>query len=180
MFISKSNIIIKNYFFSKNLNLYLIPEKSLFLLKSNFGVISLKLPSYYFFIQDLNLISLLFIKRFFFLSFIKHFFYLYNRLYLLYFIRIKIRGLGYRIRKVTNDLYYFFFNYTNMFYFYLPKNVLIKWYKKRIILLSYDFFILKTLFSHILLLKALGPYRRRGLRFPRQILLLKKKVKAFR
>ena len=174
------DLLTKNFIFSKNLNIYFLPKKSVFYLKSNFGLVFFKLPSYYFYVKDLNLISLIFVKRFFFISFIKHFFYLYNRLSLLYFIRIKIRGLGYRIRKVTNDLYYFFFNYTNMFYFFIPKNVLIKWYKKRIILVSHDFFILKTLFSHILLLKTLGPYRRRGLRYPRQIILLKKKVKAFR
>ena len=76
-------------------------------------------------------------------------------------MRIKIKGLGYRIRKVTQELYYFFFNYTNMFYFNIPNNILIKWYKKRIILLSNDFYLLKILFAHILLLKKLGPYRLR-------------------
>ena len=74
-------------------------------------------------------------------------------------------------------MYYFFFNYTNMYYFYIPENVLIKWYKKRLILISNNFTVLKILFAHILLLKKLGPYRLRGIRYPRQILLLKKKLK---
>ena len=104
----KSKLIIKNYIFFKNIKLYFFTQKSFLFLESNFGIILLKLPSYYFFIKDINLISLIFIKRFFFFCFIKHFFYLYNRLFLLYVIRIKIRGLGYRIRKVTSDLYYFF------------------------------------------------------------------------
>jgi hypothetical protein len=64
-----------------------------------------------------------------------------------------------------------------MYYIYIPKSVLVKWYKKRIIFLSNDFFLLKLLFSNILLLKKLGPYRIRGLRYPRQIILLKKTVK---
>ncbi len=141
------------------------------------GIIFLKLPSYYFVKKELSIISILFLNRFFFLTFIKHFFLYLNRLTLIYFIKIKIKGLGYRIRKISNELYYFFFNYTNIFYFYLPNNILIKWYKKRIILISNDFYSLKILFTHILLLKKLGPYRLRGLRYPRQIILLKKKKK---
>lgn len=169
--------IYKFYIFSKNINIYLVSKKSLILIQSDLGIISIKLPSYYFFINKLNIISFIFLNRFFFISFIKHFFYNYDKLSIIYFIRVKIKGLGYRIRKISNDLYYFFFNYTNMFYFYIPNNILIKWYKKRIILLSNDFNILKILFSHILLLKKIGPYRLRGLRYPRQIILLKKKNK---
>jgi hypothetical protein len=122
----KSNLLIKKYSLSKNSNLYFVPRKSLLLLKSDVGVVILKLPSYYFYIKHINFFSLLFLQKFFYFSFIRHFFNLYNRLSLLYFLRIKIRGLGYRIRKVANGLYYFFFNYTNMFYFHVPDNVLLQ------------------------------------------------------
>jgi hypothetical protein len=61
-----------------------------------------------------------------------------------------------------------------MYYIHVPKNIIIKWYKKRIIFISNNFILLKLLFSHILLLKLLGPYRLRGIRYPRQIILLKK------
>lgn len=170
--------LLKVYFLSKFFNVYLSSKKSLLYLKGHYGVIAFKLPSFYFFFKDnINKFSLIFLKKFYYISFIKHFFVNYNRLFKIYCIRLKIKGLGYRIRKITNNLYYFFFNYTNMFYMYIPSNILIKWYKKRIILLSNDFFILKLLFSHILLLKKLGPYRLRGLRYPRQIVLLKKSVK---
>lgn len=169
--------IYKFYVLSKNINIFIFFKKSIIYLQSDYGVIFFKLPSYYFYLYKFNLMSFIFLNRFFFISFIKHFLFYYNKLSLIYFIKIKIKGLGYRIRKISNDLYYFFFNYTNMFYFYIPKNILIKWYKKRIILLSNDFCLLKTLFSHILLLKKLGPYRLRGLKYPRQIILLKIKNK---
>jgi hypothetical protein len=61
-----------------------------------------------------------------------------------------------------------------MYYFYIPNNILIKWYKKRLILLSNDFVLLKNIFTHILLLKKLGTYRLIGIRYPRQVLLIKK------
>jgi hypothetical protein len=169
----------KFYILNKSFDFWFNVKKSLVLIKGYYGIISLRLPSYYFIKNNNNLVSFLFLNRFFFMSFIKHFFYTYNRLFLIYFIRLKIKGLGYRIRKVSNNLYYFFFNYTNMFYFNIPNNIMVKWYKKRLILLSNDFFMLKLIFSHILLLKKLGPYRLRGLRYPRQIILLKKSKKSF-
>lgn len=171
----KKNIYILN----KNFDFWFSLKTSEIFIKGYYGLLIFKLPSYYFFIKNNNLFSFLFLNRFFFISFLKHFFYKYNRLFLIYFIRLKIKGLGYRIRKVSNNLYYFFFNYTNMFYFNIPNNIMIKWYKKRLILLSNDFFLLKLIFSHILLLKKLGPYRLRGFRYPRQIILLKKSKKSF-
>jgi len=39
---------------------------------------------------------------------------------------------------------------------------------------SDNFALLKMVFSNILLLKNVGPYRLRGIRYPRQIILLKK------
>jgi len=119
----KPNIFI----FYKNIKMYLISKKSILFLKSDFGILYIKLPSYYFFTNNKeNLISLIFLNRFFFISFLKHFFLIYNKSLIIYFIKVKIKGLGYRIRKISNDLYYFFFNYTNMFYLYIPNNILIK------------------------------------------------------
>lgn len=176
--LTKNNL--KLYRLSKFFNIYFSYKKSLLFLKGFYGIIILKLPSYYFYNNNFintEEFSFIFLKRFFFLSLVKLFFVFYNRLLKVYCIRLRIRGLGYRIRKISSNLYYFFFNYTNMFYLHIPNNVLIKWYKKRIILLSNDFFILKLLFSHILLLKKVGPYRLLGLKYPRQIILLKKSAK---
>jgi hypothetical protein len=61
-----------------------------------------------------------------------------------------------------------------MYYFYVPKNLLIKWYKKRLLLISNDFKLLKLIFAQILLLKKIGVYKLIGIRFPRQIILIKK------
>lgn len=170
---------LKLYRLSKFFNIYFSYKKSLLFFKGFYGIIILKLPSYYFYnnFKDNAVFSFIFLKRFFFLSLVKLFFVFYNRLFKIYFIRLRIRGLGYRIRKISSNLYYFFFNYTNMFYLHIPHNILIKWYKKRIILVSNDFFLLKLLFSHILLLKKIGPYRLLGLKYPRQIVLLRKSAK---
>jgi len=169
----------KQLLLNNNFNLHYHFKSSTLYLKGLYGLVSYKLPSLYFFKKNINSLTLIFLNKFFFTSFLRHFFVFYKKLYYIYSVRLKIRGLGYRIRKISNNLYYFFFNYTNMYYFYIPNNILFKWYKKRAVLLSSDFFLLKLLFSQILLLKKIGPYRLRGLRYPRQIIFIKKGGKKF-
>lgn len=141
------------------------------------GIFLLRLPTYYFYIQNSSKISIVFLKNFFFKSFFKHLISFCNRLVILYFLKIKIKGLGFRLRSISDVLYYFFFNYTNFFYFYPPKLLLIRVYKKRMLLLSFNWFLLKLVLSHILLLRRIGPYNFLGLRFKRQIVFLKKSGK---
>jgi hypothetical protein len=165
-----SNVIKLNNKF----NLFFSFSRSLLYLFGIYGVVALKLPSYYFFMNTKQQLSLSFVNYFYYISFLKHFTNNYKKIFNIYIVNIKVKGLGYRIRRVVDNIYYFFFNYTNMFYFYIPNNILIKWYKKRIVLVSFDFVLLKSIFSNILLLKNIGSYRLRGVRYPRQIILLKK------
>jgi len=159
---------------NKNIEIFFNSNKSIINIRGLYGIFIYKMPSYYFYKLYNNTIKFIFINKFMYTSFIKHFITLYKKLSFLYSVRLRVKGLGYRIRKITNNLYYFFFNYTNMYYFYLPKNVLLKWYKKRLLLISNNLFLIKLLFSHMLLLKNIGPYRLRGLRYPRQIIFIKK------
>jgi hypothetical protein len=61
-----------------------------------------------------------------------------------------------------------------MYYFYLPKNILLKWLKKKILLISNNINKLKVIFTHLLILKNIGVYRLRGLRYNKQIIFIKK------
>jgi len=56
----------------------------------------------------------------------------------LFFFKLRIKGLGYRLRSISEYCHYFFFNYTNYYYFFNPVHVLVKTYKKRMILISFD------------------------------------------
>lgn len=159
--------VIANYFLFKNLvNLFLIKLPLLFFYK---------LPNFK------NNIStkcqLLFVSKYDYMSFIIAFKTSLRSSSMFYTIRFKIKGLGLKFKKLTKNLYYFFFNYTNMYYMYIPADILVKRRKKRIILLSRNLTKLKTIFTEILLLKNIGPYRLRGFKYPRQIILLKKKNK---
>ena len=172
------SIITKNYILNKNIDLTFSKKYNLFILKNVIGIMVFYLPSYYFFRDVNNQISFIFLKKFFFKSFISHFFTNYLNLNHIYIVRLKIKGLGYQIYKITNSLYSFHFHFINYFYAFVPSNIIIHWFKKRIILISNNQIILKIFFKCILVLKKLGPYRLLGIRYPRQIFFLKKGGKA--
>jgi hypothetical protein len=111
---------------NKNIEINFSSNKSIINVKGLYGIFIYKMPSYYFYKIYNNTIKFIFINKFIYTSFIKHFITLYKKLSFLYSVRLRVKGLGYRIRKITNNLYYFFFNFTNMYYFYLPKNILLK------------------------------------------------------
>lgn len=171
-------ILHNTYNLNKDLDIYINKNYNIFIIKTLIGLFSFYLPSYYFLKNSKDQISIIFNNRFFFKSFLSHFFYTYRNLTNIYIVRLKIKGLGYQIYRVTNNLYSFHFHYINFFYLFIPLNIVTYWYKKRIILLSNDLWLLKIVFKCILLLKKLGPYRLLGIRYPRQIVLLKKGGKS--
>jgi hypothetical protein len=68
------------------------------------------------------------------------------------------------LRTITINFHYIFFNYTNFFYVYVPFNILMKTYKKRLIVISYCWASLRLFVCHLLLLQEIGPYKLYGLR----------------
>jgi hypothetical protein len=97
-------IVYKNYILNKNIDLFLNKKFNIFYLKTLIGIFFFYLPSHYFLINKNNNISFIFSNIFFFKSFLSHFFTNYLNLNNLYIVRLKIRGLGYQIYKITNNL----------------------------------------------------------------------------
>ncbi len=168
-------MLINNKFIhlSKKFDLYFSNKNSLLYLKGLFGIISIKLPSHFFFDYNDFKLSFIFLNNYFFKSFLSQFTLSYRYLFFFHFVKLKIKGLGYRIKKMSDNLLRFFFGSTNFFYFHIPFNVIAKIKKRRILLVSNNLIILKTLLAHLLLLKKLNVYRIRGLVYPRQIITLK-------
>lgn len=124
--------------FNSDIDFFFSNKNNSIFIKGLHGVLSLYMPSKFFYKLGDNSIKFIFNNYFFFKSFISHIVVFSDYLSIVYFAKFKIRGLGYKMRRITSSLFYFFFNYTNYFYFFLPYNILLSVYKKRSIILSYN------------------------------------------
>jgi hypothetical protein len=134
------------------------------------------LPRFYYLKLNLgNELNFLFLDKWFFKTFLKQFFFFYKVFFKFYFFRIKLKGLGYRIRKMTNKLYRFFVAYNHYIFFYVSSNVFV-WTKKRNLLaLSIDKVKLNNIFYQLLMLKKIDFYEKsNSFIVPKKILFIKK------
>jgi len=161
----------KSYLFSKNFYIFYF-KFFLFLIGDN-GYFILKLPKIFYEKINSEKISLIFISYYHFQSFLKSILTTYDRFFLYYFFRLKIKGLGFRFKRINKSLYRFYFVFVNFYYFHLPPSVILKRKGRTILFFSSNFWVLQTLISKVVLLKATTVYRRTGLLFPKRIVTLK-------
>lgn len=156
------NFLLKNFLyreieliFFKNINKFFIQEK--------FLIIRLFFVNLFFFkifngnVKNFNFLFLDF-KKFF--SFLKNFFNIYNNINNLYFFRLKLRGLGFVLKRYSKYLFSFLMAVNHFYYFFVPKIFLIKKKKKHIICLSLDLAKLNILFWNLLFIKKHNVYVR--------------------
>lgn len=174
----KNNII--NFFFGKNFKIYFLLKNNYVILEKKSRFFFLKLPYIYFFKGINQFLSFIFINYFHFISFFKHIIQFYNKLSSFYYLKLKLKGLGYRIIHISKFLIKFFFNRNNFFYVHLPNTILFRYKIRRLFFLSTKLMDLKNLMINILLLKKYIIYRLSGLFYPRQIILLKPGKNKFR
>ena len=162
-----------NFFLKLDLSFY--NKLNFIYIKGENGVIFFKLPNYFFYKNINDILSFCFLNKYFFNSFFKQILFFIKIFYKYYFIRLKLKGLGYRIKKYNNDLYRFFMGYNHYFYFFVPVNTYI-WNKKRnFLILSIDKIKINDIFNQLLLLKKLDFFERTNSFInPKKILFLKK------
>lgn len=161
------------------INFWFDPFKNIFFVKGIGGIFLVKLPKIYFYFPYLKGIHFLFINKFSFKSFLSHLFVNIGKLFFCFFAKIKLRGLGYRFRKMSKNLYRIFMGRTNFIYFHFPKNVYIKLRRRLGYFFCSDLNLLRNLIVHFLLLKEWSPYKLSGVFFPRQLLIVKPGKKRF-
>lgn len=171
----KFNLIFNNIFFNDEINFLFLKNKNIFLIKGTYGIILLYLPSYYYYNIINNDLFFIFFSKYKFFSFIKQIYFFYKFFYKIFFFRIKLKGLGFRIKQITKKIYRFFMGYNHYFYFYVPKNIFI-WSKKRNLLaVSIDKIKLNDLFAQLLLIKKIDFYERtKTFIIPNKIYFIKK------
>ena len=112
--------LINAYKFSKIFKYYisLLNNIIVIIYKTRFFIF--KIPSIFFYKIENNNYKLLFLNKFFYISFLRFFFNFYNKLFPFYYFRLKLKGLGYRIFHLSKLLIKIFFNRSNFFYIHLP------------------------------------------------------------
>jgi len=138
--------------FEKNNNLIYLFNKLAYL--------KIFLPSIYFYSKNKLDINFIYLSKNIFISVLKQVLNYFNIAIKFFFFRIRLRGLGYKIKKYAPKLYRFFFAYNHYFYFHVPHNIFIKRRRRTLIFFSNNKIKLNDIFSHLLLLKKLDLYER--------------------
>lgn len=120
-----------------------------------------------------------FYQKSYFYKFLRTFLYSYKNLNVFFYTKLKLRGLGFRFRRLFPKFYRAFIGYTNYIYIHCPENFVFKIRRLRVFILVNDLNRLRTIVVHFLLLRELSPYKLSGIFFPRQIILLKPGKKRF-
>ena len=162
-----------NFVFYQNFFVYLFNKKFLvFFFFPNIRLI-LKFFSMCFLKISMKILSFLFVTKSIFSGFLKSILCCFNKFSHIFFFKLRLKGLGYRIRRICRNLYKFFFIFTNFFYLHLPKSVNLKIKRRRLIFFGLDLNVLRLVLVDLLLLNKLFIYCIRGFVFPRQIIFLK-------
>ena len=172
--------INNEFFFGKDFNIYFFLKKGFIIIKKKSRFFFIKLTYIYFYKKNIYIISFFFFKFLHYMSFFRHILHFYNKLCSFYYLRLKLKGLGYRIIHISTFLIKIFFNRSNFFYVHLPKTILFKYKIRRLFFLSTKLTDLRNLLINLLLLKKYIIYRLSGLFYPRQIILLKPGKNKFR
>lgn len=169
-----------NYFFGKSFNIFFLQKNNILILKKKSRFFFLRLPYLYFYKLTNKILSFIFSNVFHYITFFKHILQFYNKLCSFYYLRLKLKGLGYRIISLSNNLIKIFFNRSNFFYLHIPLTILCKYKIRRLFFLSTKIADLNILMINLLLLKKYIIYRLSGLFYPRQIIILKPGKNKFR
>jgi hypothetical protein len=176
---------IMNYFYNSyklliNFNYFLNFSYSSIIVNLNSRYFLFKLPFRFFFKQKKDSDNFIFLSRFHYITFIKHLFNFYDKLFTFYYFNLKLKGLGYRVFRISKFLIKIFLNRSNFFYLHISFKILLKYRTRRFFFISTDLSSLRVLVINLLLLKEFIIYRVNGIYYPRQILLIKPGKNKFR
>jgi len=147
------------------------------LIKGKFGKIFINLYLYGFIkIESMLKFSFLFVNKVLYSNFLKYFLKLYSIFLKLYFFRLRLKGLGYRMFRINKNLLKFFFAKNHYYYFNIPTYSYVKIRRRNFFIISFNKILLNQLFFHFMLLKKLDLYEKTNSFISKnKILFLKKR-----
>jgi len=174
------NYFLNSYKFSTQFNYFLDLSYSTITVFLNTRYFVFKLPFLFFYKKNKESSNFIFLSRFHYITFIRHLFNFYDKLSNFYYFNLKLKGLGYRVFRISKFLIKIFLNRSNFFYMHISSKILLKYRTRRFFFISTDLGTLKILVINLLLLKEFIIYRVNGIYYPRQILLIKPGKNKFR
>ena len=153
--------VILNSFVRANIFFNIFYNLNIIYIKGWEGVVVFHMPTLFFIRSfDKRNFELCFLHKHEYFSFLKQLLLHIRIFYKFFFVKLRLKGLGYRIKKYDKNLYRFFVGYNHYFYFYTPENVYI-WHKKRnFLILSIEKVKINNIFMQLLLLKKLDFFER--------------------
>lgn len=154
------NFLLNNFLY-RDIQLIFYKDANKFFLQEKFLVIRLFFLNLYFFknIQN-NTLNFVFLEFKKFFSIFINFFNIYNNINNLYFFRLKLKGLGFVLKRYSKFLFSFLMAVNHHYYFFVPDIFLVKKKKKHLICLSLDLVKLNTFFWNLLFIKKHNVYVR--------------------
>lgn len=150
----------KKSFLVLNSKFFYFKNNNIFYFKNILGYLKNYMLSSFYMKIIKNNHYFLFLKKNIYNNFINNFFFFYNKFFKFFFVKLRLRGLGYRIKKISRKLYRFFFAFNHYFYFHISKEIFFKHRRRNLIIFSNNLNKLNDIFSHLLLLKKLDFYER--------------------
>jgi len=161
------------YNITNNCNYKFNMTESYLTIYNDIGIFYLKLPFFYFFKSVNDNLSFIFVKYFHFITFLKHIMSFVKKLNSIYMFKLRIKGLGYRIARVSKFLVQLFFSKNNIVYFHVPKSIMVKNKYKNLILIGTNINIMRRTLVSLLFLRQLIVYELKGIYYPKEILSMK-------
>jgi hypothetical protein len=170
-----NNIMFFKRFLYEDIKFFLLNDKLVFL--SNLGKIYVCLKSCIF-VKNITFfeIILLFVNKNIFNIFLKMFSKKYIYFNKFFFFQLRLKGLGYRMKRFKNKYIRFFFTKNQLFYLHIPVEIYIKMRRRNIYILSINKSKLNDIFHHFMLLRKLDLYEKtKSFVMKNKILFLKKR-----
>lgn len=95
------------------------------------------------------------------------------------FVELDLIGLGFRVRKITSNLYRFFFGRANFVYLVVRNGLFVRSYSndslkiRKVFLFGKNVQLVNNIAAFVLLLQQLNPYRVTGVVDPRKVIVLR-------
>ena len=169
----------KNIFFlnsGEKINYYYSKNDNLLFLQKNLSYGKLRLPSFFFVLKKEKKIIFLFTMFKFMKTMLNLILSYYKKSFKFFFFRLRLRGLGYKIKKFAKKFYRFFFGINHYFYLNVPYDIVVKRRRRTLLVFSLNLQKLNDFFTHLLLVKKLDLYERaNSFIVAKKILFLKKR-----